>query len=117
MRLGTELERNITFKSSDGNVFHGNYNSAENEIYGLNEIFSTYEVYHNCVILFEYVGVSTFNISIFDSQNMDHLKDVNGEYIADIVRELQICQTEFANQNTLQVEGNFQLLFTLFANI
>lgn len=110
MRFATELQRKITFKTSDGNVFHGNYNSAENEIYGLNTILSAYEVYHNCVILFEYVGVSTFNVSIFDSQNMDHLKEVTGEYIADIVRELQISQTEIANQDTLQVEGNLPIL-------
>lgn len=89
MRFGSQLGIDISFRTSNGRVFYGKYKSSKSAIYGLQNLISVYNVYHNCLILFEYVGHSEFNVSIFDSQNMDHLKDVTGEYIEDIVTDLQ----------------------------
>ncbi|KAK1376768.1 hypothetical protein POM88_032961 [Heracleum sosnowskyi] len=80
-RLGSELGRDINLLTADGRVFHGKYSVSENILYGLMDLISAYDIYKNCLIGFEYVGTSTFNVSIFDSLNMDHLKEITGEFI------------------------------------
>lgn len=105
MKFGKELGKEFHFKSSDGKVFQGRYKVSKNAVYGLQNLIRSYDVYHNCIMVFEYVGLSTFNVSIFNSQNMDHLKDVTGEYVADIVKELQMQDAEDGILNEQQNQG------------
>lgn len=105
MRLGSELGRRINFITTDGRVFTGKYRFSENQISGLKEMISAYDIYEDCVIVFEYVGNSTFHVSIYDSQNMDHLKEVTGEFIADIVAELQMNELQIGNEGEEGSEG------------
>lgn len=97
MRFGRELGKHVTFRTSNGRLFYGNFKSSKSAISGLKSLMKAYDVYHNCILLFEYVGSSMFNVLVFDSQNMDLLKEVTGEYIADIVRDMLNNEGEFVN--------------------
>lgn len=110
MRFGRELSRKISFRISDGRVFYGKYKKSKSAVYGLECLIEAYDLYHNCFILFEYIGHSEFHVSIFDSLYMDHLKDITGEYIADIVKQIQ---TEEDNGK----EGGDQLETTHVAEV
>lgn len=89
MRFRRELSRKISFRISDGRVFYGKYKKSKSAVYGMECLIEAYDLYHNCFILFEYIGHSEFHVSIFDSLYMDHLKDITGEYIADIVKQIR----------------------------
>lgn len=106
MKFGAQLNKEINLNMSDGNVFKAKYKSSQNCVKDLKVIFKKYDTYSNCVIFFDYVGNSTFNVSIYDSLGLDILKDVTGEFIADIVKQMEMEVHEISDDNEEDLAGS-----------
>lgn len=64
MKFRGEIKKEVKFNISDGNVFEPQYISSENYFQGLKCLLQKYDCYSNCVIFFDYMGNSSFNVCI-----------------------------------------------------
>ncbi|KAK1403412.1 hypothetical protein POM88_003017 [Heracleum sosnowskyi] len=54
------------------------YFSATHKIHGLFRFFGKYSIEHEDIIFFNYLGNSTFSVAVYDSQGMNHFRDITG---------------------------------------
>lgn len=79
-KYGDTLTKQLKIFLGDGMTTTFNYIKYERKIHGLHIFFKKYDVLDGYVIFFDYIGDSSFKVSIYDSQNTNHLRHCDGGY-------------------------------------
>lgn len=90
--LGTHLDTGVALWMADRNVWIASYCKQNNCFSGLKRMLDHYSVLNGWSLLFQYVGKSTFYLSIFTPNSVDVLNDIKPSKKL-LLREVVIPQT------------------------
>ncbi|KAK1388565.1 hypothetical protein POM88_016743 [Heracleum sosnowskyi] len=77
---GDELSNSLNVNLGGGISTQFKYCPGSYRIYRLHRIFGKYSVLEDYVVFFNYLGSSNFDVSVYDSQWMNHFRDNDGDY-------------------------------------
>ena len=70
-RFAKQIKEDVTLFLPDGGQFNGYFTVAGNLIYGLKNLMTTYGVKEKYVMFFEFVGISSFYVTIYNEEGED----------------------------------------------
>lgn len=83
LKFGQELDQIIHLKLKNGKEFIASFELLSSSISGLHKLFRKVSMYAESVIIFNYMGESKFEVSVYDSLGIDLLKHITGDFITE----------------------------------
>lgn len=77
---GTKLANNLKIFLGGGMSAKFKFGFAEKKIYGMNQFLRKYVVREGYIMFFKYCGNSDFQISVYDTACVNHLRHCCGTY-------------------------------------
>ncbi|KAK1374665.1 hypothetical protein POM88_030858 [Heracleum sosnowskyi] len=85
-KFGSQISEKVTLLMPDRNEIVVNYSGKNNFLYGLKEFVRAYSIAVDFLIFFDFLGNSTFYVSVFDYLGEDVCEDVDDKlHLAEIV--------------------------------
>lgn len=78
---GKKLKKKVNILMPDGMLYRVHFSLLNNVLLGLKGLFYTYSITEDYVLFFDYVGQSTFYVSVFDPFCMDVWNEISDKLL------------------------------------
>lgn len=79
-RIVKKIANKLKILIGSGMTTEFNFSYAEKKIYGMSYFLRKYRVHDGYLLIFKYLSDSAFELSVYDTQCMNHFRDCYGNY-------------------------------------